>query len=318
MRLSANPVNELRNQDMAFALLTEAYASVQQSKIMEDYDSRLKAAQRLADGSARKRVAQLADVERFLYEQQLAVRLKRLGTAYSYARQMDEERLGVTVTANVDARAVNRYLNALLPARQRESDALILNYGQPMAFEKYLAKLLVVPSPVVTDPVPPPRFLELLTSIRGTSDRLVAAVTETLQQPDVTDVDPSSVPALVIITYRKSGDMIYDTVVQSFKQKPETIAVTQNWQVAHPRAVTLPFADTFEKWIMLLEQAEGHSYGPPVLIQQRDRLLQSLRRRDLRYLREQTVEPLSVAVLLPNPSGLLPRSLRDRVMGIMV
>ena len=314
-----NSVNELQNQDLVFALLTEAYASVQRSRVVADYESRLKAAQLLADEPTRKRVAQLAEMERFLREQQLVRKLEYLGTAYDSARRLDEERLGVTITANVDARAVNRHLDALLPTRQRAPDELILNDGRPMAFEKSLSRLLqTAPPPVQAEAPAPPGFLELLTSIRGTSDQLVGAVTETLRQPDAMNADHAGEPALVIITYRKSGDTIRDTVVQTFEQKPETRVVTQNWQAAHPRAANLPLADTFDKWIALLGQADGHSYGSPVLIQQRERLLKSLRQKDLRYLREQIVEPLYTVVLLPNPGCLLPRSLRNRVAGIMM
>ena len=318
MRSVASPVSELRNQDLMFALLTEAYASVQQSMVIEDYESRLKAVQQLADGAAKKRIVQLAEAERFLREQQLAGRLKRVGSAYNYARQMDEERLGITVMANVDARAVNRYVNALVPARRREPDALVLRYGQPMVFEKYLSKWLAVPTPVEVEPPPAPRFLELLTNIRGTSDRLVTAVTELMRQPEVSYPDRSTEPALVIITYRKSGAIIQDTVVQSFEQRPEPLPVKQNWQPLYPQAVPLPFEDTFEKWITMIEQADAHSYGSPALIQERDRLLQSLWQRDLGYLRQQLSEPLYVVVLLTNPGSLLPRSLRDRVVGVLV
>ena len=317
-RPTANLVNELRNQDMVFALLTAVYASVQRSSFTADYDSWLQAAQRLPDEPARKRIAQLAETERFLREQQLVRRLERMGIAYDLARRLDEERLGVTIMANVDARALNRHLYELLPIRQREPDTPVFSDGQPMAFEKYLSQLTVSPSPVVVDKPVPPKFLELLTSLRGSSDRLVMAVTEALRQPAAIYTDNSGEPALVIITYRKSGDTIYETVVQSFEQKPETLAVAQNWQAAHPRVSNLPFADTFDKWLTLLGHADGHSYGSPVLIQQRDRLVQSLRQRDLRYLRKQTVEPLYALVLLPNPGYLLPHSLRDRVMGIMV
>lgn len=314
----ANLVNELRNQDMAFALLTETYASVQRATFAADYDSRLKAAQRLADEPARKRVAQLAETERFLREQQLASQLQRMGTAYNFARRRDEERLGVTIAVNVDPHAVNRRLNELLPVREPEPITLVISDGRPMAFEKYLANLTVAPPAVVTAVSEPPGFLELLTSIRGASDLLVAAVTDALRQPDANCTDNTDQPALVIVTYRKSAGTIRDTVVQVLEQPPETRAVGQNWQAAYPRAANLPFADTFDKWIALLGQAGGHSYGSPVLIPQRERLLQSLRQRDLRYLREQTVEPLYAAVLLPNPGSLLPRSLRDRVAGIMV
>ena len=318
MRPAASPVKELRNQDLMFALLTEAYASVQQSMVVADYDSRLKAAQSLADESARKQVVQLAEAERFLREQQLAGKLKRLGAAYDYARRLDEDRLGVTVPAHVDPRVVNRQLYALLPAQQHAPDTLVLSDGQPMAFEKYLSHLAVAPAPGVAAAPEPPGFLELLTTIRGASDRLVVAVSEALRHPDGVAAGTAAEPAMVIVTYRKTDGAIRDTVVQSFVQQSETFVVAQNWQAAHPRAANLPFADTFDKWMALLGQANGPSYGSPLLIRQRERQLQSLRQRELRYLREQTVEPLYTVVLLPNPGDLLPRSLRDRVAGIMV
>lgn len=98
----ADPVSELRNQDSAFALLTEAFRQLQSYLIESDYDARIEAAKSLKDPVARRKVTALAQQERELRLKKLYGQLDRMNTTYDYARQEDERVAGVTVSKNVD------------------------------------------------------------------------------------------------------------------------------------------------------------------------------------------------------------------------
>lgn len=102
-------ISELRNQDSAFALLTEAFREIQTRLIQNDYEARVRAANALESLKTRRQVIVLAKQERDLRLQKLMLQLGNMNSGYDYARQVDEREVGVVVPSHVDTiEAANR------------------------------------------------------------------------------------------------------------------------------------------------------------------------------------------------------------------
>lgn len=86
---SADPISELRNQDEIFSLLIEAFRQVQGRVVQNDYETRIKAANKLTDSAARRNVVALANQERELRLQKMYHQIGNLNLTYDHTRADD-------------------------------------------------------------------------------------------------------------------------------------------------------------------------------------------------------------------------------------
>lgn len=122
-----DPVCELQAQDMAFALLLEAYRQNQAYRIQSTYEARLNAASAMSEAhgslliqsdseglkTLRAWIMELAEQERKLAFEQLHRDVERLKIAYGCARRADEQLLGATVPAKMDTAAAGARLGQM-------------------------------------------------------------------------------------------------------------------------------------------------------------------------------------------------------------
>lgn len=101
---------ELENQDTAFSLLIEGYGEVQSAFIESDYQTRLEAAESVADPVARRHAYDLAKQEHDLRLGKLKRQLTEMAVAYHYSRQPDERDTGGSVREKIDPGAAARSL----------------------------------------------------------------------------------------------------------------------------------------------------------------------------------------------------------------
>jgi hypothetical protein len=111
-KLPPGPVSELRIQDSVFSLLIESYREMQTVMIEADYDKRLRAASLVKDEKQRDHIhAQ----ERELRLAKLRDIMQNFATAYGTSRQVAEQKTGVNIPNEADAKTANAQLHKLVP-----------------------------------------------------------------------------------------------------------------------------------------------------------------------------------------------------------
>lgn len=293
-----DPVRTLLNQDAAFSLLLEAFREVQGSMIRNDYQARLQAADRLRDPQKRQAVVWMSDLERHLRQQKLAVQVERLQTTYAYARRNDERTAGIDVPS-----AVN--LNAAATAL-REFVVVAPDGLEPPTFDDQ--------SPTLCAARPSPRqFKAHLELLRQYMPALSDAVTGLLSSAREL---PGGAPTLLLVSWRVQDGVPSHVVVQVFGELPA--AATEPVRRNHRRCDNGDLFLPVENWLRLLTVGSMTWFGAADDVRQRQRVFAQLQEGDATFLREQTVEPLSVVAVLPEPSAFLPSCLRARVRSLIV
>ncbi len=310
-RTSVDVAVGLRNQDAALSLLLEAFRQIQSSVIQSDYDSRIRAADSLGGMEVRHTVAILADIERYLRGRKLEKQVGNLLTAYEYARKSDEREAGVTVPSSVDLEtAANklkefRFIQGTPPVMQVSVETPVFSSGPAASNE-------------AARPAGLQKYLTLLSGLYTNDETLVGTVESLLQQrvQQVDSVQPN--PALVAISYRKMDGNTSNVVVQLFDHpKQVTESVVANTRLASSR-LGPEILTPIDEWLNLLTATQINYLGPEKEVFMRQRAFHSALQADLTLMREQTVEPLHLIILMTDPERLLPQCLSRRVRSAIV
>jgi hypothetical protein len=301
-----DPVVELHGQDTAVSLLLECYRQIQASLIQTDYDSRLGAASRLTDTRARGAIAVLADMERYLRQQKLGKQIQRLLMTYTYARKMDEREAGVTVSSAVDLDAAAKTIKDFRPIGNfpliaaADLSAPIFSFGQSAA---------------TPEPLPPElqKYVTLLSNHCGNEAGLAEEVDSLLRQARQQNEPSLNSIALLAISYRSRDGKARDVVVHLFeepKEKKGKVAATPRLASSRLGQDVLTPVD---EWLEIATESQVSYLGPREVVQQRQRAYQTILQADPTLLREQTVEPLHLILLVLDPGRFLPECLSRRV-----
>ena len=310
-RTSVDVAVGLGNQDAALSLLLEAFRQIQGSVIQSDYDSRIRAAGSLRDMEVRHTVAILADIERYLRGRKLEKQVGNLLTAYEYARKSDEREAGVTVPSGVDLEtAANklkgfRFIQGTPPVMEVSVETPVFSSGPAASSE-------------AERPAGLQKYLTLLSGLYTNDETLVGTV-ESLLQQRVQQVDSVQAdPALVAISYRKMDSNTSNVVVQLFDHpKQATECVVANTRLASSR-LGPEILTPIDEWLNLLTATQINYLGPEKEVFMRQRAFHSALQADLTLMREQTVEPLHLIILMTDPERLLPQCLSRRVRSAIV
>jgi hypothetical protein len=196
-----------------------------------------------------------------------------------------------------------------------------------------------VPSPnpvVTTDPATPPdssqparhaaalaptRYSECLQLLEGTdrvNPALVENVSSMLNHPsDATPAAPQIAPSLMVVSYHEQAGKPRDVVVELFF---DPIAGGQSLlsedSYAHARLGD-ELSGTANQFLGLISRQVAY-FGQKDEVERQQRAYQAVLNGDLTLLREQTVDPLHVVVVMPRAGAFLPSSLRSRVRGIVM
>jgi len=310
-RSSVDAAPELRNQDAAMSLLLEAFRQIQDSVIQSDYDSRIRAAQSLGDVEVRQTVAILADIERHLRSRKLGKQVGNLLTAYEYARKSDEREAGVSVPSAVDLEAAAntlkdfRFIQGDPPVMEASVQTPVFSSGPAASSEAALPAQLQ-------------KYMTLLSGLHTNDETLVGAVESLLRQrvQQTDSVQPN--PALMTVSYRRKEGAATDVVVQLFDQpKQRTESVVANTHLASSR-LGPEILSPIDDWLNLLTESQVRYLGPEKEVLMRQRAFHSALQADLTLMREQTVEPLHLIILMTDPERLLPECLSRRVRSAIV
>jgi hypothetical protein len=310
-RSSVEVAVELRNQDAALSLLLEAFRQIQSSVIQSDYDSRIRAAESLRDTDVRHSVVMLADIERYLRSRKLGQQVGNLLTAYEYARASDEREAGVTVPSAVDLKTAAsklkefRVIQGAPPVLEASMETPVFGSGPAAASE-------------VTLPAQLQKYMTLLSGLYTNDETLVGAVGSLLQERVRQTGSVQANPALMAISYRKTDGNTSNVVVQLFDPpKQRTESVVANARLASSR-LGPEILNPIDAWLNLLTETRINYLGPETEVFMRQRAFHSALQADLTLMREQTVEPLHVVILMTDPERLFPQCLSRRVRSAIV
>lgn len=124
---------------------------------------------------------------------------------------------------------------------------------------------------------------------------------------------PAGNPDLALITYHVRNEKIQDVVVQIFQSgRPDNAAPLINPHGVVRERVGESFGDASEKFLGLMLQP-GRYFGDPAEVSRQQRAFSQSASGDLSLLREQTIDPLHVVAILPQPGRYLPTSLSAHV-----
>ncbi len=263
------------------------------------------------DMEVRHTVAILADIERYLRGRKLEKQVGNLLTAYEYARKSDEREAGVTVPSAVDlGTAANklkeyRFIQGTPPVMEASVETPVFSSGPAASSE-------AVPTAGLQN------YLTLLSGLYTNDKTLVGAV-ESLLEERVQQTGPVHAdPALVAISYRKVDGNTSNVVVQLFDHPNQaTECVVANTRLASSR-LGPEILNPIDEWLNLLTETRINYLGPEKEVFMRQRAFHSALQADLTLMREQTVEPLHLVILITDPERLLPQCLSHRVRSAIV
>ncbi len=160
--------------------------------------------------------------------------------------------------------------------------------------------------------------LQLLTGTAGVSPALMERVSTMLNHPSETSsIVPPTPPSLLVVSYHEQGGEARDVVVQAFF---DPIAGGQNvlkeGGYVHARLGD-ELSGSADQLLGLMFRQVAY-FGQKDEVERQQRAFQGVLNGDVTLLREQTVDPLHVLVVMPQGGTLLPSSLRSRVHGMVV
>jgi hypothetical protein len=167
----------------------------------------------------------------------------------------------------------------------------------------------------------PVQYSECLTLLRDTdrvSPTFVDAVAAMLNHPaNASEVVPPRPPSLMLVTYRQQSGQVHDIVVQLFFD-PLAGEVNVLNADGYVRARLGDELSNSADQLLGLMFHQVVYFGQKDLVDHQQRAFQAALNGDMTLLREETVDPLRVLVVMPHGGTFLPTSLRSRVRGLVV
>jgi hypothetical protein len=160
--------------------------------------------------------------------------------------------------------------------------------------------------------------LRLFEGTAGVSPVLVERVSSMLNHPSETSpIVPTTAPSLMVVSYHEQAGEARDIVVQAFfDPTPGGQNVLTDGGYVHAR-----FGDELsgsaDQLLGLMFRQVAY-FGQKDEVERQQRAFQAVLNGDVTLLREQTVDPLHVFVVMAQGGTLLPSSLRSRVHGMVV
>jgi hypothetical protein len=175
------------------------------------------------------------------------------------------------------------------------------------------------PNAVVTGA--PAQYGECLQLLGGTdrvSPVLVEAVSSMLNHPsEVSPVVPQTPPSLMVVSYHEQGGQARDIVVQAFFDPAAGGRnVLTDGGYVHARLGD-ELSGSADQLLGLMFRQVSY-FGQKDEVERQQRAFEAVLNGDMTLLREQTIDPLHVFVIMPHGGTLLPSSLRSRVHGMVV
>jgi hypothetical protein len=172
---------------------------------------------------------------------------------------------------------------------------------------------------VSTAPVRYREFLTLLGQTERVNPALVEAVSTTLNHPpDSGQVMPQRPPSLMVVTYRdQTATQVRDVVVQLYFDPLAGDANVLN-NDGYVRARLGDELSGSADQLLGLMYHQVVYFGPHDQVAHQERAFQAALNGDMTLLREQTIDPLRVLIVMPHGGSFLPSSLRSRVNGLVV
>jgi hypothetical protein len=160
--------------------------------------------------------------------------------------------------------------------------------------------------------------LQLLAGTDHVSHALVESVSSMLNHPsEASPIVPATRPSLMVVSYHEQAGEARGVVVQLFF---DPIGGGQNVLTdggyVHARLGD-ELSGSADQLLGLMFRQVAY-FGPKDEVERQQRAFQAMLNGDLTLLREQTVDPLHVLVMMPQGGTLLPTSLRSRVRGMVV
>jgi hypothetical protein len=167
----------------------------------------------------------------------------------------------------------------------------------------------------------PAQYHECLQLLEGTdhvSPALVANVSSMLNHPsDISPIVPQGSPSLMVVSYHEQDGQARDVVVQLFF---DPVAGGQNVLTeggyVHNRLGD-ELSGSADQLLGLMFRQVVY-FGQKDEVERQQRAFQAVLNGDMTLLREQTIDPLHVLVVMPHGGTLLPSSLRSRVHGLVL
>ena len=169
--------------------------------------------------------------------------------------------------------------------------------------------------------IAPANYTECLALLRGTdrvSPVLVEAVAQLLNHPeDASQAVPQRPPSLMAVTYRENAGQVRDIVVQAYYDPLGGDASVLNADGYVRARLGGELSSSANQFLGLMYQQVVY-FGPKDQVGREQRAFQAALNGDMTLLREQTVDPLRLLVVMPHGGTFLPSSLRSRVRGLVL
>jgi hypothetical protein len=167
----------------------------------------------------------------------------------------------------------------------------------------------------------PAQYSECLQLLAGTdhvSPVLVDTVSSLLNHPsEASPIVPQTSPSLMVVSYHEEDGQARDIVVQLFF---DPIAggqsVLNDAGYVHARLGD-ELSGSADQLLGLMFRQVVY-FGQKDEVERQQRAFQAMLNGDMTLLREQTIDPLHVLVMMPQGGTFLPTSLRSRVRGMVV
>jgi hypothetical protein len=167
----------------------------------------------------------------------------------------------------------------------------------------------------------PAQYSECLQLLGGTdhvSPVLVDTVSSLLNHPsEASPIVPQTQPSLMVVSYHEQAGETRDIVVQIFF---DPIAGGQNVLndagYVHARLGD-ELSGSADQLLGLMFRQVAY-FGQKDEVERQQRAFQAMLNGDMTLLREQTIDPLHILVVMPQGGTFLPTSLRSRVRGMVV
>lgn len=190
---------------------------------------------------------------------------------------------------------------------------------------------MIAPSPLTTisatlptkptSTIAPANYTESLTLLQGTdrvSPVLVGAVAQLLSHPETaSQTVPQRPPSLMAVTWRENAGQVRDVVVQAYYNPIGADVSTLNADGYVRARLGGELSSSADQFLGLMYQQVVY-FGAKDQVANEQRAFQAALNGDMTLLREQTVDPLRLLVVMPQGGTFLPSSLRSRVHGLVL
>src|SRR5579871_780480 len=176
------------------------------------------------------------------------------------------------------------------------------------------------PAQLGTLPVPA-QYTECLGLLRSTervSPALVERVGTLLNHPaDSSQAVPQRSPSLLVVTVREQGAQARDVVVQAYFEPLSGGASVLNSDGYVRSRLGDELSGSADQLLGLMYHQVVY-FGAPDQVEHEQRAFKAALNGDLTLLREETIDPMRVLIVMPHGGAFLPSSLRSRVRGLVV